>query len=483
MSLSKRAVSGLLWTFAQQFGAQAITFITSVILARILLPSDFGLIGMLALFMGVGNVLIDGGLTNSLIRSQDVDQSDYSSVFFINIIGSVVIYLIVFFCAPLISGFYHQPVLTGIIRVYTLSFIINAFATVQTTRLTRELKFKLQMLMQLPSLIISGTVGVILALKGFGVWSLVWLNIINSIIFVSLHWLLSGWYPQWIFNKKKLLVHLNFGYKLTLSGTLDIVFENIYNIVIGRFFLASSLGFYTRAQTISMLPVQSISAALNKVTYSLFATIQDDNIRLKKAYKTIMLAVVFWVTIVMICLQVVSEPLFKLLLTTKWLPAVPYFKVLCITAILYPLHLYNLNVLLVKGEAGLYLKLEVYKKIIIVIGVITVTQFGIFGLLYFQVVFSVMAFFLNSWYSGRLIGYPVKEQLKDLLPIFITGVVTAAFCLFLQNFFTSLALLSDLVRIIIMGATCFATYTCISYIIKMPALFDTFTLINKTDNT
>lgn len=484
MSLQKKVVSGIFWTFGQQFGSQVIVLVTSIILARILQPSDFGLIGMLTLFMGIGSVLIDGGFTNSLIRTQDIDQEDYSSVFFINIIASVIIYGAIFF-SPLIASFYNKPVLVAIIRVYTLSFIINAFATVQITKLTRELKFRLQMAMQLPSLIISGVVGIFMALHGYGVWSLVWVNIINSIIFATLHWLLSGWHPSWLFNMKKMKQHLRFGYKLTFSGTLDILFENIYNIVIGRFYPVASLGYYTRSQTLSMLPVQAISMALNKVSYPLFATIQDDDVRLKAAYKKIMLVVIFWVTIVMICLQVIATPLFRMVLTDKWLPAVPFFKILCINGILYPLHLYNLNILLVKGRSDLFLKLEIYKKIIIAAGVISFISFGIYALICFQVAFSIGAFFINTLYSGKLIKYSIKEQIIDLLPNILTGIITGVLGWALNIFFLQRNQFPDWLGIIIGAGVCVCIYSLLSYLFKMTAMFDTFEILlkkNKNDS-
>lgn len=472
-------IKNLLWTIGQQLGNQIVTFITSVVLARLLQPSDFGLMGMMALLIGVGNVLVDAGLTNSLIRTKELDEKDYSTVFFINLIGATLIYIILYFMAPLIAGFYRQPLLTNLIRTYSISFIIVAFVGVQTTKLTKEMKFKLQMLMQLPSVIVGGVVGVCMAMNGFGVWSLVWMNLINAFIFAILHWVCSDWKPKMIFDKGRFKHHFNFGYKLTLSGVLDISFENIYNIVIGRMYSAVSLGFYSRAFTLQMLPVQSISAALNKVTFPLFASIQDDDLKLKEVYRLIMIQVLFWVTMIMVTLQAISGPLFNILFTSKWSPAVPFFEILCVYGMLYPLHLYNLNILLVKGRSDLFLKLEIYKKIVTVVGIVSVIPFGIYGLLYFQILFSIISFFINTFYSGRLINYSMKDQLKDIAPIFFLASTISICAWQFKKHFLNKYLLTDYPQLIIVGSICMLSFIGIALLFNMRAITDSVKLIKK----
>ncbi|MCX2432357.1 lipopolysaccharide biosynthesis protein [Pedobacter sp. GR22-10] len=479
MHSKKNTITNLLWTVGQQMGNQIVTFITSVILARLLQPSDFGLMGMMALLIGIGNVLVDAGLTNSLIRSKQLDERDYSTVFYINLIGAILIYIILYFVAPLISDFYRQPLLTNLIRAYSFSFIIVAFVGVQTTKLTKEMKFKLQMLMQIPSVIIGGIVGVYMAMNGFGVWSLVWMNLTNAFVFAALHWIYSDWKPKMIFDIERFKYHFNFGYKLTLSGVLDISFENIYNIVIGRIYSVVSLGFYTRAFSLQMLPVQSISAALNKVTFPLFASIQDDDQKLKEVYRLIMIQVLFWVTMIMVTLQAVGAPLFNILFTSKWAPAVPFFQILCVYGMLYPLHLYNLNILLVKGRSDLFLKLEIYKKIVTIIGIASVIPFGIYGLIYFQILFSVISFFINTFYSGRLINYSLKDQLKDILPIFIIAVVVSLSVWQFKKYFLSKYLLTDYPQLIIVGSICMLSFLGIAFLFKLKVISDTMKLIKK----
>src|SRR4051794_5667095 len=243
MSLSKKTVSGLFCTFSQQFSVQLINFIESIILARLLLPAEFGLIGMLTIFIALGNILMDSGLTSSLIRTTKADQKDYSTVFFINLTGSIIIYIILFFSAPLIASFYKQPILTNIIRVYTSSFIIRAFGSIQTTKLTKEMNFRRQMTIQIPSEILGSILGILLAWLGYGVWSLVWMNVFQTFIYTLQLWLRSKWKPKFIFDKERFKHHFHFGYKLTLSGIIETIFQNLYTLIIGKYFSAAQLGF------------------------------------------------------------------------------------------------------------------------------------------------------------------------------------------------------------------------------------------------
>jgi O-antigen/teichoic acid export membrane protein len=282
-----------MWTFAQQFGIQGIGFLVSIVLARLLLPKEFGLIGMISVFMGIGSSLINSGLTQSLIRTPDPDEVDYSTVFYFNLLGSILVYWVLFFAAPFIGAFFSQPILVELIRIYCLSFIITAFSQVQLTKLTKEMNFKMQMTIAIPSLIGAGLLGIFLAYKGYGVWSLVWMGLFQSFLSTLQRWLGSGWTPSLVFDKEKFIYHFKFGYKLTLSGLLDTVFTNIYQIIIGRYFIVADVGFYTRANSLKQLPVNNLSGALNKISYPLFASIQNDDIRLKKAYKQIMQMVIF----------------------------------------------------------------------------------------------------------------------------------------------------------------------------------------------
>jgi O-antigen/teichoic acid export membrane protein len=478
MSLKQKTLSGLIWTFIQQFSVQLISFCITIILARILLPKEFGLLAMLSVFIAVGNSLLEGGLTSSLIRSSGLSQEDYSTVFFFNLGGSVVIYMLVFTMAPYISAFYHQDILTLVLRVYALDFILNAFFGVQNARLTKEMNFKIQMAIQIPSVFIGGLLGVSLALNGFGVWSLVWMNLLQSFISTLAHWMYSGWLPSPVFSKRCFKQHFHFGYKMTLTGLLDILYKNIYVLIIGKYFSITQLGFYSRADSVSQLPVSNISAVINKVTYPMFATIVNDDLQLKRVYKRLMQQVLFWNAPVLIFLAVVAEPLFRLLLTSKWLPAVPYFQILCMAGVIYPLHAYNLNILKVKGRSDLILKLEMIKKVLCVAGILSVVSFGIYGLLYFQLGFNFLGYYINSIYSSKLINYPVREQISDIFPILIISFLSGIFCYALDHFYLQY-LLPDIFRILIDGLCFSLIYLGSSSLSKLSAIHDFKQLILK----
>ncbi|AMC10866.1 capsule biosynthesis protein CapK [Lutibacter profundi] len=478
MSLKKKALSGVFWTFLQQFSTQGIAFVVSVILARLLLPEEFGLIAMISVFMGIGTILMNAGLGSSLIRSKNPNQEDYSTVFFFNLGGSVVIYAIIFAIAPYIANFYNQDILTNIVRWYAITFIINAFSMIQLTRLTKLMDFKTQMIVAVPSLIVSGGVGIYMAYSGYGVWSLVGQILTQSIVSTLQLWYWSKWTPSWVFSKEKFIYHFNFGYKLTLSGILDTIFTNAYAIIIGKFFPIAKVGYYQRANSLQLFPVGSISAVIGKVSYPLFAKIQDDDVQLKSVYKKIMQMIVFIVAPTLIVLGVLAEPLFRFLFTEKWLPAVPYFQILIFTGILYPIHAYNLNILNVKGRSDLFLKLEVIKKTITIIVIVIAFQFGIYGLLYGSVLVSLLAFFVNTYYSGKFINYSTFEQVKDILPILALALITGILVYGIDYAVIKL-FKYDLVRLLIGGFMAFVFYIPLSYLFKLNSLTELINIIKK----
>lgn len=477
MSLKRKAALSLVWTFTQQFGNQAIGFIVSLVLARLLLPEEFGLIGMIAVVVAISNALLDGGLTKSLVRDTKCDEKDFSTVFYFNVIAGCLIYGLVYYLAPFIADFYEQPLLIKIIRVYCITIVITSFSAVQLARLTKQMDFKTQAVIAIPAALIGGACGIWMAYNGYGVWSLVWSSVITSVINTLQMWWYSDWKPKLEFSRSRFSKHFNYGYKLTLSDLLNRIFNNIFLIVIGRYFSAAQVGFYTRAETMKQLPVINISRALDKVTFPLFVSIQDDEVRLKRVYKKLMLMVVFVVSPVLIFLAVLAEPLFIFLFTAKWLPAVPYFQILCVTGILFPLHSYNLSILNVKGRSDLFLKLEVIKKVLIIMVIIVAIPLGIFALLYGQVLISVISFFINAHYTKRFIPYTGWEQLKDVLPILMLATLCGSTILFLDQ--TVFQEYSNLFRILTGGAIGSFVYLGASFLLKMSSLLELSNLILK----
>lgn len=476
MSLKKQALRGFIWSFSQQFSTQLITFLVQVILARILLPSEFGLIGMLTVFIGIGTALFEGGMTSSLIRVSKIDSRDYSTVFFFNLGISIFIYIVFFLISPYIALFYRQPMLTDIARVYGLSFVFLAFGTVQNTILTKEMKFKKQAVITFPALLLGNSLGVFLAYNDFGVWSLVYSMLLTNFLTSVFLWFSSDWYPQFIFDREKFKLHFNFGYKMTLSSLLDTVFTNIYQIIIGRMYSPITVGYYTRANSLMMLPVGNISGALNKVVFPLFAKVQNDKEALRAAYKKIMLIVLFIVTPIIVLMAILANELVIFLFTEKWLPVVPIFRIICFSGILYPLHLYNLLILQVKGRSDLFLRLEIIKKVILVIIIIISIIYGFKALLYGYVLASIVALFINTHYAGSLINYNMREQLLDIIPVFIIGGLMAMVVYFVNS--TMIGYM-NITRLVISSFVGIIIYALLAFLFKFESINDIRNIILK----
>lgn len=480
MSLKVKALSGMLWTYSQNFGSQLISFLVSIVLARFILPEEFGLIGMITIFIGIGNVLFEGGLTSSLIRTKVLDKEDYSTVFFFNLIGSFLIYFVLFLIAPLIAKFYNQPMLINVIRVYGLTFIFSAFGTVQNTILTRELKFKKQAMISLPALILSSLIGLFMAIQQFGVWSLVVMALGNSLLTSFLLWISADWRPAFMFNRDKFYQHFHYGYKLTLSGVLDILFTNIYQIIIGRFYAASQVGYYTRANSLLMLPVGNISGALNRVIFPLFSQVQDDLPRFRNAYKQVMQMVLFVITPIIVLMGILAKPLVIFLFTERWLSVVPIFQILCFTGILYPIHLYNLLVLQVKGRSDLFLKLEILKKVLqtLILGISFL--YGFYALLWGQLLFSAIALLINIHFAGRMLNYSIMQQLKDIAPIFIYALIMCICTYIIDNLLINQY---NMIRLIVGSLVGALTYLGLAYLTKFNSINDIKKLVLKNDTS
>lgn len=446
MSLKRMVTSGLVWTFAQQFGNQIIGFVISLILARILLPAEFGLIAMIAVFVAIGNGLLDSGLSKSIMRDREADKIDFSTVFLFNIFIAGLVYFIIFMSAPYIAAFYEQELLTQVLRVYCLSFFFTAATSVQIAVFTRDMNFKVQTLMALPSAIIGGVVGIGLAVLDFGVWSLVYSSLLNSFVGSLIIWKYSDWYPSLQFDKNRFSKHWEYGYKLGLADLLNKIFNNIYLVVIGKFFSPALLGFYTRAESTKQLQVNNIERALNKVSFPLFVKIKDDPERLKIIFRKLLKMVLFIVSPALLISAALAEPLFRFLFTEKWLPAVPFFQVLCLGGIFLPLHSYNLSLLNIYGRSDLFLKLEMFKKILIVLSILLIIPFGIFGLLWGQVILSIAALFVNARYTQQFILYNLKSQFEDVLPIYLLAFLSAVVVWVIDTYF--LVKFSDIVRIL-----------------------------------
>lgn len=418
MSLRNKTLSSLFWSFLEKLGSRGIGVLVTIVLARLLTPQDFGLVAMLAIFIEISQTLTDAGFNQALIQKKGTDEEDFSTVFYINLTTSVFLYILLFTGAPWIAGFYDQPLLTPMARVLGLVFVINSFSYVQTARLRKQLRFKTLMSVHIPSTVISGIVAMIMAWKGFGVWSLVAQSLVARLAFAIQIWVYAKWKPLWVFNRAKAKGLFSYGSKLMLGGILNRIFGNLYIIVIGKYFSIEILGYYKNARNLESMPTKTLSNAIKSVTFPIFSEIQNDDKRLKNGYKKAIQQILFWISPLMILAGVMAEPLFRFVLTEKWMPAVPYFQILCIYSILRPLADFNLDVVKVKGMSGLYLKLNITKKTIMAILLAITLPFGIFAILWGSNLYLFLCFLINGYFSGKYIGYSISEQLKDIGPIF-----------------------------------------------------------------
>lgn len=478
-SLKDKTISGIFWSLLQGVGGKGITFVVMIILARLLTPEIFGLIGMLMIFIQVSQALVVAGFNQALIQKKDTDEEDYSSVFWINLGMSLLLYAIIFFCAPLIANFYDQPILTELARVLSLVFVINAFSYVQEARLSKEMRFKTLTIVSIPSTVIGGGVAVVMAVMGYGVWSIVALQLVTRFAYAVQIWFYAKWKPLFTYNAVKVKQLFSFGSKLMIAAVINTIYNNIYLVIIGKFFPLSAVGYYQNADNLVKVPSSTISGALSKVVFPVFSSIQDEDDRLKIGYKKIIQQVLFLLTPAFVLAAVLAEPLFRFVFTEKWLPAVPYFQILCVVGILYPLNLYNINIINVKGRSDLTLKLGIIKKIILTIGIVIAIPYGIWALLIFQAVNSVLVYFINSFFSGRFIAYPVKEQLKDILPILILNISVGVFVYFLNK---GLSGFSDIVQLIAGFLSGAIFIYLLASLFKMDALKDFKNIIVKFSN-
>ena len=419
-------MNGAIWTFIDILINKGAYFIATIVLAGILGPKEFGLIGMIMLFVSIGNTLIDSGMSTSLIRSNNVTENEYSTVFITNILMSVLVYLILFFIAPFIASFYEQPILINVIKWYCLGFVITSLRSIHNVKLMKEMEFRKITILNLPGIIISVIIAIWMGYKGYGIWSLVSLFLINQFISTVLFWLFIKWKPSFYFDFANYKDHFKFGYKLTLSALLNTVFENIYNILIGKFYNVKTLGFYERAYTFNNYPVSILSGIILKVSLPSLTSIKGDEVRLQKAYKSIMQMSFLISSCGLAFAALLAHQIVKLFLGDQWLALVPLFQVLSISFMFYPIHSLNINILSIFGRSDLFLKLEVVKKIMILIVVAICFNFGVIGLVWSSVINSILALIINTHYSGRFLNYPTKNQLLDLLPTLATVLVTVS---------------------------------------------------------
>lgn len=425
-SLTQRTVAGLKWSTIERFSSQGIGFIISIFIARILSPADYGIIGMIMIFIEISGVFVGGGFGAALIRKQNRTDADLSTVFYYNIAISILFYLLLFIASPYIASFYGKVIIASVIRVVGLKIIIGAFGAIQSTLLNIKIDFKTQTKISFIALIISGTIGIIMALKGYGVWTLVVQSLVQTFISTIMLWIFIKWQPKFIFSKNSFLELFGFGSKLMLSGLIDATYRNIYQVIIGKLFTSAELGYFTRAKGMAQLPSSNLTDVIQRVTFPVLSEIQNDSTKLESSYRKLLKMSAFVIFPLMLLLSALSEPLIKILLTDKWLPAVPLLQALCFGFMFYPIHAINLNLLQVKGRSDLFLKLEIIKKTVTTVVLFVTAPLGVLVMCVGIVFSSLTALVINTYYTGQLIQVGFFKQIRDIFPIFILSIISGA---------------------------------------------------------
>lgn len=434
--LKNKTITGMLWSFFSTIGTQLIQLLVQVVLARLLMPEDFGIIGMVTVIIALSQTFVESGFTKGLIREKESTQEDYSTVFFFNLGMSTVLYIILFFTADFISTFFREPQLVSIIRVLSLVLIINAFGLVQNTMLIKCINFKVQAKISIFSIISSGSIAIIFALQGFGVWSLVIQKLVNQFLLALLFSITNHWSPSLVFSTSSFKRLFGFGWKLLVARMLTTLYQNIYYLIIGRVFSVTDLGYYTNARKLKDAAVNSITTSVQKVSYPVLSNIQDDNERLKRGYKLIIKNSAYVTFPFMLGLSSIAPVLLRVLLGENWVPAIPYFQVLCIGGMLYPLNAINLNILQVKGRSDLYLLVSILKKVkgIILIAIALYLELGMIGLMWFSVAGSFISVIINTYYTKKLLSYSIVEQVKDVSGFFVMSFLMATVVVSINSF-------------------------------------------------
>ena len=424
-SLKHKTIKGVAWSGIDNVTQMGVTFVVSIVLARLLTPDDYGLIGLITVVTAVCTALVNGGFGTALIRKNDATDDDYNTAFIVNLSMSVLLYVIIYFCSPIIADFFNREELITLIRVASLGVIIGALSLVQQTRLTKRIDFKSQTKITLISSVTSGIIGIVMALLDCGVWSLVAQTLSNQVLRTIMLWLVNKWTPQIRFSTKSFHELFGFGWKMMVSGVLDTIWKELYQVVVGKFYSPAHLGQYTRGKQFSQLLSSNLTNVIQRVTYPVLSNIQDDKERMVSAYRKMIMTTMYITAISMFFLGAVSEPLLYCLIGPKWHEAATYLPLICISSSTYPLQAMNLNMLQVQGRSDLFLGLEIIKKIIAV-GPLCIGAFiGIIPMLYTNILATILAYFLNSYYSGKYMGYSSWMQLKDVAPSYGIAILIA----------------------------------------------------------
>ena len=452
-SLREKTVTGVSWSFLEQILSRGVNFIIGIILARLLSPTEYGLVGMLGIFIAISQLFIDGGLTSAIIRTKNPSEKDFSTVYIINMGLSVFFYLLLFFCAPIIANFYHQPLLKPLTRAIALVFVITSVSSIQNTMLIIKVDFRARTIISLVSSIISGIIGIIFAYNGLGVWALVAQSLASATALSALTLLFVRRFPKLVFSKESFKRLFSYSSKLLASSLIHTLYENAYPLVIGKKFSAADVGQYSRAGQFPGIANGTLTGALNRVAFPVLSLIQDDDERLLRAYEKYIQIACFIIFPVLMGICGCAQPLVSFLLKDQWLGCVPLMRILCFALLTNSITTINLNLLYVKGRSDLVLRLEIIKKSLAFAILFISMFFSVRVMCYGQVVYSFIALYLNTYYTKRILGYSFSKQIKSVYPYFLISLV-----ILLESLIISTVITNNPISLLVSCTICFSTY-------------------------
>ena len=476
-SLKDKTVKGVIWSAVDRFSAQGIQFVFSILIARLLVPEDYGVIAMLNIFLAVSQTFIDSGFGTALIRKIDRTETDFSTVFYFNIAVAVFFYLGLFFAAPAIANFYNTPLLVPVTRVTAINLVISSLSGIHNAKLSIAIDFKSRAKISIVSAVLTGSVGLWMAYSGYGVWALVVQTVFAGIIRTIMLWIIVKWYPKLVFSWKSFKEMFSFGSKLLASGLLDTIYNNIYPLVIGKVFSPTTLGVYSKANSLAQFPSSNITSVLQSVTFPVLSTIQNEEDRLTAAYKRFLRIAAFVVFPLMMGLSAVADPFIRLALTDKWEGAIYLLQIICFWMMWYPIHAINLNILQVKGRSDYFLKLEIIKKVQGVIVLCITVPMGIVAMCYGSLISSIICLIWNTYYTKKLFGYGFFAQMKDLFPVIIHSLAMWLLVSVIVHFVPNLWL-----KLIVGVLSGMAYYIVGAYLMKFPEMDELLTILKLKRN-
>ncbi|MBE6643073.1 MAG: lipopolysaccharide biosynthesis protein [Ruminococcaceae bacterium] len=425
-NIKKKTVSGLFWRFMEMCGSQGVTFVVSVVLARLLDPAVYGTIALVTVFTAILQVFVDSGLGNALIQKKESDQLDFSTVFYFNIVACLAVYALLFFTAPLIAHFYEDDGLVPLIRVMSLTVVISALKNVQQAYVFKNMMYRKFFFSTIGGTIGAAVVGITAAYCGLGVWALVLQQLFNLIVGTIVLWITVKWRPSLVFSFERLKSLFSYGWKLLVSSLLHTIYTKLRTLIIGKMYSEEDLSFYDKGQHLPTLVVTNINNSVDSVLFPAMSSEQDDRENVKRMTRRAITISSYIMWPLMIGLAVVAKPLVEILLTEKWLPAVPYLQIACITLAFEPIHTANLNAIKALGRSDIYFKLEIIKKTVSLIILLAAMYFGVIWIALSAFFYALVATVINSYPNSKILNYKYLDQMKDLLPSVVLACIMGA---------------------------------------------------------